>query len=103
MKQFEAFCDGSAVQIKHFTTFRFVHWLVNTERRLRSIKVTFPERGHSYMECDKDMGLINQKAYVDVSSEESSYKRQQQWSLGVKGITTMESGSKINYNNGVWE
>ena len=23
------------------------------------IKVMFPERGHSYMECDKDMGLIN--------------------------------------------
>ena len=69
MKQLEAFRDGSAGQNKNYTTFRFVHWLVNIERRFHSIKVTFPERGHSYIECDTDMGHINQKAYVDVPSD----------------------------------
>lgn len=31
--------------------------------------VTFPIRGHSYLECDKDFGLINQKSEVDVPQQ----------------------------------
>ena len=34
-------------------------FLVHEKKRFDYIKVTFPERGHSFMECDKDMGLIN--------------------------------------------
>lgn len=30
-------------------------------KRLKSIKVTFPMHGHSYMECDRNMAIIKQK------------------------------------------
>nr|XP_047133210.1 uncharacterized protein LOC124811519 isoform X2 [Hydra vulgaris] len=36
-------------------------FLVHEKKRFDYIKVTFPERGHSFMGCDKDMGLINCK------------------------------------------
>ena len=44
-----------------YTVFRYLHWLVTTQNRLQKDTVTFPIRGHSYMECDKDFGLLNQK------------------------------------------
>ena len=31
--------------------------------------MVFPIRGHSYMECDRNMGLINQKSYVEVPDD----------------------------------
>ncbi|PSN52501.1 hypothetical protein C0J52_11243 [Blattella germanica] len=31
--------------------------------------MTFPVRGHSYLECDKNMGLINQKSRVEIPNE----------------------------------
>ncbi|XP_065652041.1 uncharacterized protein LOC136079725 [Hydra vulgaris] len=39
------------------------------KKRFDFIKVTFPERGHSYMECDKDMGLINCKTPASMPSD----------------------------------
>lgn len=38
-------------------------------KRFDVIKVTFPERGHSYLKCDKDFGIINQKSRVEVLSQ----------------------------------
>ncbi|CAH1108947.1 unnamed protein product [Psylliodes chrysocephalus] len=51
--ELQIFCDSCSGQNKNFTMFRFLHHLVNIERRLQKIKVTFPIRGHSYLECDK--------------------------------------------------
>lgn len=48
---------------------RFLHYVVHMEKRLDSVKMTFPIRGHSYLECDKDFGLINQKSRVEVPEE----------------------------------
>lgn len=31
--------------------------------------VTFPIRGHSYMECDKDMGILNGKFRAEVPDD----------------------------------
>lgn len=56
------FCDSCGGQNKNFTTFRYLHHLVHTKKRFKTITVVFPIRGHSYMECDKNMGLINSKA-----------------------------------------
>lgn len=48
---------------------RFLHNLIHQEKRLDSVKVTFPVRGHSYMECDKNMGLINTKSKAELPSD----------------------------------
>ncbi|KAK9681276.1 hypothetical protein QE152_g38442 [Popillia japonica] len=43
--------------------------LVHGKQRFDSIEVIFPMRGHSYLESDKDFGLINQKAVAEVPSQ----------------------------------
>ena len=57
----QLFCDGCAGQNKNWTLIRFLYFLVHAIRLFAEITVSFPVRGHSYMECDKDMGHINQK------------------------------------------
>lgn len=63
------FCDSCAGQNKNYTCIRYLHYLVVTEKRFDMIKVIFPIRGHSYLECDRDMSLIQQKSYVEVPDE----------------------------------
>lgn len=43
--------------------------MVHIERKLELVMITFPVRGHSYMECDKNMELINSKSRVEVPDE----------------------------------
>ena len=62
----DIFCDSCGGQNKNYTVFRYLHWLVTTQNRLQKVTVTFPIRGHSYMECDKDFGLLNQKVPAEV-------------------------------------
>ena len=59
IKHLELFCDSCAGQNKNYTMIHFLDFLVNQRKRFDSIKISFPKRGHSYLECDKDMGLIN--------------------------------------------
>jgi hypothetical protein len=65
----EIFCDSCGGQNKNYTVFRFLHYMVHVEKRFDSITVTFPVRGHSYMECDRDMSIINQKAPCEVPDD----------------------------------
>lgn len=59
------FCDSCAGQNKNYTVMRFLHYMVNMENRFDSVKVVFPIRGHSYLECDKNMSLVNVKSYTE--------------------------------------
>lgn len=63
------FCDSCGGQNKNYTVFRYLHYLVSKKRRFDYVKVLFPVRGHSYMECDKNMSFINQKANVELPEE----------------------------------
>jgi len=63
------FCDSCSGQNKNFTVMRFVHHPVHNEQRFESVKMIFPIRGHSYLECDRDMSLVNQKAYTEVPND----------------------------------
>ncbi|GFN95968.1 hypothetical protein PoB_002247400 [Plakobranchus ocellatus] len=65
VKTLELFCDSCAGQNKNWTVIRYLHFMVAHQQRFDKIKITFPIRGHSYMECDRDMALINQKAHVE--------------------------------------
>lgn len=69
VRELKIFCDSCSGQNKNFTFFRFLHNLVHAEKRFDTILVTFPIRGHSYLECDKNMGLINQKIRAEVPSD----------------------------------
>jgi hypothetical protein len=69
VKQLEIFCDSCPGQNKNYTVFRYLHHIVATIKRFECVKVTFPIRGHSYMECDKNMALINQKAHLETPDD----------------------------------
>lgn len=69
VREIEIFCDSCAGQNKNYTVFRFLDYLVHTLARFDVIKMIFPIRGHSYMECDRDMALINQKAKTEVPDD----------------------------------
>jgi hypothetical protein len=69
VKNLIIFCDSCSGQNKNYTFIRFLYHMVHNTDRLESVQVVFPIRGHSYMECDRDMGLVNQKSEVEVPSE----------------------------------
>lgn len=51
VKNLEIFCDFF---------FRYIYHVVHFQCKLDSIKISFPIRGVSYMECDKNFALIKQ-------------------------------------------
>jgi len=58
VEELQIFCDSAGEQNKNYTIFRFIHYIVNNQiYGLKNIKITFPVRGHSYLECDKNVGL----------------------------------------------
>jgi len=66
--ELELFCDGCAGQNKNYTLVRYFHWLVHEQKRFNKITVSYPIRGHSYMECDRDMNAVDCKSDVDLPS-----------------------------------
>jgi len=69
IRQLIIFCDSCAGQNKNYTTIRFFHYMVCIKKRFDSIKMVFPIRGHSYLECDRDMGKINSKSYTELPDD----------------------------------
>ncbi|XP_050304312.1 uncharacterized protein LOC126741889 [Anthonomus grandis grandis] len=65
----QIFCDSCSGQNKNFPVFKFLHYLIHHRSKLESIEVTFPIRGHSYIECDKDMGILNGKFRAEVPDD----------------------------------
>ncbi len=54
------FCDNCGGQNKNRYVFLFLRLLVDT-KRFRSVHLSFPLPGHSYMPCDRDFALIEKK------------------------------------------
>lgn len=69
VKELTIFCDSCSGQNKNYAMFRMLHYIVHYTKRLETITMVFPIRGHSYLECDKNMGLVNQKSVVELPSE----------------------------------
>lgn len=69
VKKLTIFCDSCGGQNKNYVIIRFIYYIVHIQRRLDEIKIVFPVRGHSYMECDRNMALINQKSHIELPSE----------------------------------
>lgn len=66
VKTLEIFCDSAGGQNKNQSVFKFIHYLVHYRQRFISVKITFPIRGHSYLECDKNFGLVNLKTKMEI-------------------------------------
>ncbi|KAL1488806.1 hypothetical protein ABEB36_014602 [Hypothenemus hampei] len=49
--------------------FRFIHYIVHKTKLLDTIRITFPERGHSYLECDKNLGLVNLNTHMEIPKD----------------------------------
>nr|CAD7265023.1 unnamed protein product [Timema shepardi] len=65
VEELNIFCDSASGQNKNFTMFRYLHYMTVTSKRFQKITVTFPIRGHSFMEPDKNMGLIPKKVIAE--------------------------------------
>ncbi|KAL1513563.1 hypothetical protein ABEB36_002960 [Hypothenemus hampei] len=63
------FCDSCAGENKNFTVLRFFHHLVVQTKRFDFVKIVFPIRGHSYLECDRNMNLVNCNTYTETPND----------------------------------
>ncbi|KAL4153679.1 hypothetical protein QTP88_001512 [Uroleucon formosanum] len=70
VEELQIFCDSAGGQNKNHTIFRFIHYIVNNQiHGLKNIKITFPVRGHSYLECDKNVGLWKLKEKMETPKD----------------------------------
>lgn len=61
VRNLHIFADSCGGQNKNFTVIKYLHYCTVVLKKFDSVTLTFPVRGHSYMECDKNMALINQR------------------------------------------
>ncbi|KAJ8878989.1 hypothetical protein PR048_019595, partial [Dryococelus australis] len=77
VQDLEVFCDLYTEQNKNLTILKCLHYMVCVARRLRKMEVTFPTRGHSYLECDPTTRNTPQKHLtieLDVEFGTTRYK-----------------------------
>lgn len=70
------FGDSCGGQNKNLTVYRFIHYLVHVKKRFKDIQFTYPVRGHSYTECDRNMGRIKFNFWADTPSEWVNHVRE---------------------------
>ncbi|KAJ8877628.1 hypothetical protein PR048_022083, partial [Dryococelus australis] len=63
------FCDLCGGQNKNWTVIRFLHYVAVVLKRFDKIQITYSIRGHSYMECDKNVALISQKTPAETPGD----------------------------------
>lgn len=69
IKRVSFICDSCCGQNKNWTIIRFFHWLVHHEKRFDEVNITFPIRGQSYLDYDKNMGLVNARTPAEIPEE----------------------------------
>ncbi|KAL4720672.1 hypothetical protein ACJJTC_017864 [Scirpophaga incertulas] len=48
---------------------KFAYFLTHESKLLDSVSFTFPVRGHSYMECDKNFGVVKLKTRMELPND----------------------------------
>ncbi|XP_041968600.1 uncharacterized protein LOC121725638 [Aricia agestis] len=66
VKQLSIFCDSAGGQNKNYNLIKWLHFITNKSNLLNRVDITFPIRGHSYMECDKNFGIIKLKTKMEM-------------------------------------
>lgn len=69
VEELNIFCDGCSGQNKNYTMLRYFHYMTVEKKRFNELTITFPVRGHSYMESDKNMGLIPRRSAAETPSD----------------------------------
>lgn len=69
------FCDSCGGQNKNYNVFRFLYYMVHQRKLLDTVNVIFPVRGHSYMECDRNMALVNQRHLAQIPKDWTQHLR----------------------------
>lgn len=69
VEELNIFCDGCSGQNKNYTMLRYFHYMTVEKKRFNELTITFPVRGHSYMEPDKNMGLIPRRSAAETPSD----------------------------------
>lgn len=69
VRDLHMFADSCGGQNKNFTVIKYLHYCTVVLKRFDSVTLTFPVRGHSYMECDKNMALINQRCPAETPGD----------------------------------
>ena len=57
-------------------TEKVFHWLVGHDKRFEKVAIIFPLWGHSYLERDKNMGLVNTQTEVETPVNDGMYLEQ---------------------------
>lgn len=69
VEELRIFCDSCSGQNKNYTMLRYFHYMTVVKKRFMELTITFPVRGHSYMEPDKNMGLIPRRSAAETPSD----------------------------------
>lgn len=63
------FADSCGGQNKNHTMIQFLHYVTSELQVFEKVVVTYPVRGHSYMEPDKNMALISKTAKAETPAD----------------------------------
>ncbi|KAL4711664.1 hypothetical protein ACJJTC_003431 [Scirpophaga incertulas] len=69
VKHLSIFCDSAGGQNKNYNMIKFAYFLTHESKLLDSVSFTFPVRGHSYMECDKNFGVVKLKTRMELPND----------------------------------
>ncbi|KAL4718594.1 hypothetical protein ACJJTC_012096 [Scirpophaga incertulas] len=56
-------------QNKNYNMIKFAYFLTHGSKLLDSVSFTFPVRGHSYMECDKNFGVVKLRTRMELPND----------------------------------
>ena len=97
IKIIHLFCDSCGGQNKNWTVFRYFHYAVHVLNRFEVLKVSFPIRGHSFLECDKDMGLVQQTTSTEIPSDWQTVIREARINPSPFMVVPMQNEDFKNY------
>lgn len=69
VRHLKIFCDSCGGQNKNYCVIKFLYSIVHHLQLLDTVSIIYPIRGHTYLECDKNMALINQKTPCEIPDD----------------------------------
>lgn len=79
-----------------------MHYLVHFEKCFTNITLTYPVRGHSYLDCDRQMALLSPKAWLETPTawKEHFQAARQNPSPFIVKLITQETEENNDLNSG---
>ena len=93
------FCDGCSAQNKNYTVIRSMYHLVHDLKRFKTVKMLFPIRGHSYMECDSDFAHVNFKKDLELPDDWRQEFREARKKPFPMNVINVDQDMLLSYSN----